>query len=108
MQREFAYLVDILNSAKKAVEYLMEKNIEEFLNDTQCQDAVIRRLEIIGEASGRVDELTQTRYSTLPWKEMKSMRNLLIHEYDEVDMEEVWRTVKNDLPDLLIKLEGII
>ncbi len=92
MQREPAYFMDILNSAVKAVEYTRNVTLAEFLEDCRNQDAVIRRIEIIGEASQRISRTFQNQYPELPWKEMKSMRNLLIHEYD--DVEEVWRTVK--------------
>ncbi len=108
MQREPAYLLDILNSAMKAVEYVNGKTLDEFLEDSQNQDAVIRRIEIIGEAAGRINQDFQNQYPELPWKEMKAMRNLLIHEYDDVDAEEVWKTVKTDLPELIRMLQEII
>lgn len=73
-----------------------------------CQDAVIRRLEIIGEATRRVAEGTKTRFKHLPWREMQSMRNLLIHEYDEVDIREVWNTVKINLPPIIENLKAIV
>ena len=58
---------------------------DEFIEDTQCQDAVIRRLEIIGEAARLISDETRTTYRKLPWNEMVGMRNIMIHEYDEID-----------------------
>ena len=63
MQRDNEYLLDILEAAKLAIDYIGEKSREEFLIDSQCQDAVIRRLEIIGEAARRVSEETRTMYT---------------------------------------------
>lgn len=108
MPHDKSYFFDILESAKLAVEYLSNTSFEEFLKDTSKQDAVIRRIEIIGEASNRISEESKSIYIHLPWQEMKGMRNLLIHEYDEVDLKDVWYTVKNDLPALIAEIEKIL
>jgi uncharacterized protein with HEPN domain len=108
MPRDNALLFDILESARMAVGYLSDSTIESFGNDVKCQDSVIRRLEIIGEAAGRVSAETQDKFPDIPWRDMKDMRNLLIHEYSDVDIDEVWRTVKRDLPPLIQNLEKII
>ncbi len=108
MQRDKEYLLDILEAAKLALEYVRGKTREEFFNDLQCQDAVIRRLEVIGEAARRISEETQFSYPDLPWSDMIGMRNVMIHEYDDVDLVIVWETVHNDLPQLIDSLEKII
>lgn len=73
MQRDKAYLFDIADSAKLAVQYLSNISYEEFSLNTSIQDAVIRRIEIIGEASNRISKESKKKYSDLPWKEMKGM-----------------------------------
>ena len=108
MQRDSEFLLDILEAAKLAVSYVGEKSKEDFLKDVQCQDAVIRRFEIIGEASRRISEETRISHSELPWGEMIAMRNVMIHEYDDVDLVIVWETVKNNLPSLIESLERIL
>ncbi|KAA3606186.1 MAG: DUF86 domain-containing protein [Calditrichaeota bacterium] len=108
MKKDETYLIDILDSAKIAVSYLENFSQEKFNSDYKTQDAVIRRLEIIGEASSKVSETGKEIYSDLPWREMKSMRNFLIHEYDDVDFEVVWETVKTNLPPLIKQLEKIL
>lgn len=108
MQRDREYLLDILEAAKLAIEYIGEKTREEFFSDSQCQDAVIRRLEIIGEAARRISEETRTAYPDLLWSDMVSMRNVMIHEYDDVDLVIVWETIKNDLPQIVDSLEKIL
>jgi uncharacterized protein with HEPN domain len=108
MPRDDAYLVDMLESAKIALDYVFDKSWDKFYGDVQCQDAVVRRLEIIGEAARRVSPETRAKYPELEWREMTSMRNLVIHEYDVVDIGQVWDTVKNKLPPLIEKLTRIV
>jgi len=73
-----------------------------------ARNAVIRRLEIIGEAARRISDETKSAYQNLPWYEMVGMRNAMIHDYDDVDMVIVWETIQNDLPPLISALESIL
>ena len=108
MQRDIAYLLDIMEAAKLALHYVKGKTRVEFFDDLQCQDAVIRRLEIIGEAANRISEETRIGFPNLPWNDMIGMRNVMIHDYDDVDMAIVWETVQNDLPPLISGLEKLV
>ncbi len=108
MSRDDTYLVDILESAKIALDYVFDKTWDEFYEDIQCQDAVVRRIEIIGEAARRVSQETRDAYPQIPWREMTSMRNLVIHEYDVVDINQVWDTVQNKIPPLIEELSKIV
>ncbi|MDJ0649019.1 MAG: DUF86 domain-containing protein [Xenococcaceae cyanobacterium MO_188.B19] len=108
MNREKQFLLDMLLSARIAIEYLQEKSIDDLENNLQLQDAVIRRLLIIGEASNRISETTQQSLVTIPWRLIKGMRNRLVHEYDDIDLDTVWETVKTSLPILVIELENIV
>jgi uncharacterized protein with HEPN domain len=108
MSRDDTYLVDILESAKIALDYVFDKSWEQFQEDLQCQDAVVRRIEIIGEAARRVSQEARAKYPQIPWREMTSMRNLVIHEYDVVDINQVWETVRNKIPPLIEALTKII
>lgn len=76
-----------------------------FLADVACQDAVIRRLKIIGEAARRVTTETRAAYPDLPWDEMIGVRNILIHEHGDIDLFMVWETVRRDLPQIASVLE---
>lgn len=105
MPRDREYLLDILESARLACGYLRDKTEQEFLNDVQCQDSVIRRLEVIGEAARRISDEGRAALPELPWKAMIGMRNVMIHGYDDVDLTVVWNTVKDDLPALIEALE---
>lgn len=108
MRRDRVYLLDILEAAKLAVSYIENKSKDDFLNDIQCQDAVIRRLEIIGEAARRIEDDTRATFPCLPWREMIGMRNIMIHEYDDIDFDTVFKTVQKDLPSLIESLEKIL
>ena len=108
MQRDRQYLLDILESARRAIGYAAGKSQEDFFDDAQCQDAVIRRLEIIGEAAGRISEGARASLPELPWSSMTGMRNFLIHEYWDVDPTVVWDTLSLDLPPLVEALEKVV
>jgi len=108
MSRDAAYLLDILESSRLAVRHLGDVPREQFFDDLERQDAVIRRLLVIGEAARRVSENARENMPELPWSKMIGMRNLLVHEYDDVDLAIVWDTVRNGLPSLIAKLEKIM
>jgi uncharacterized protein with HEPN domain len=71
------------------------------------QDAVLRRLEIIGEAVKNLDEDFKNRYPEIPWKKIAGLRDVLIHEYFGVSLKRIWRVIKIDLVDLKFKISRI-
>jgi len=108
MLRDDAYLYDILESSRAALEYTRGKTWDEFSRNPLLQDAVVRRLEIIGEASGRISSATQKEHPHLPWQAMKGTRNKIIHEYDSIELDIIWEIIQQDLPYLVTELEKII
>lgn len=106
--REAGYLLDILLAAKAAQSYLKDLSFEQFLEDPKSQDAVIRRFEIIGEASRRISSTVREQLTQFPWDKMIGMRNAVIHSYDDVDFDVIWSTVQGDLPGLITDLEKIV
>jgi uncharacterized protein with HEPN domain len=108
MSRDDTYLLDILESAKIALDYVLGKTWDQFYEDMQCQDAVLRRIEIIGEAARHISPETLKKHPHIPWREMTTLRNLVIHEYDIVDINQVWNTVQNKLPTLVSELTKIV
>ena len=108
MHRDRAYLFDILEAAKRILQYTEKKSEDQFISDIQCQDAVIRRFEIIGEAARRISDEMKNEYPEIPWFEMVGMRNIMIHEYDDIDMTILWDTIQKDLPPLISLLEKMI
>ena len=103
-----AYLLDILLMAKDAQEFTKEHSQESFAADRQCQYAVIRCLEVIGEVSKRLSPDTLGRFASIEWSAMARMRDMLIHSYGKVDLDEVWDTVSQDIPRLITILEPAV
>ena len=89
-------------------EYTSGFNFEKFDKDKKTQDAVIRQIAIIGEALGKLNKDFIESHTELPAKEAIAMRNVLVHDYDWVDTEEVWKTVQKDLPGLKNVVENIL
>lgn len=89
---------DIISSLDLIYEYMTGVDYNSWSADRKTIDAVIRNLEIIGEAANRIPDDIQKRYSDVPWAQMKGMRNILIHEYFGVDTDILWQTIQKDLP----------
>src|SRR5471030_932101 len=102
------YLEDIIESIDFIFSYLENKTEHDFINEMLLQDAVIRRFEIIGEASSKVSESLKASYPEVKWKLMKGMRNRLVHEYFGVMADTVYRTIYADLPVLKEQLLKIL
>ena len=109
MKREFLdFLEDILDAMEKAEAMLSDVDLETFKEDYQINFAVVRALEIIGEATKRLPESFREQHSDIPWKDMAGMRDRIIHGYDTVNLEIVWATVKNRIPELKPKIQRIL
>ena len=105
MSRDKAHLADILDAARIIQQHLGGMTREQFLADQRTQDAVVRRFEIIGEAARHLSPVTLKALPDIPWNLMVGMRNLLIHDYDDVDPKRVWTDSQNDLPPPIARLE---
>lgn len=94
-------LVHLEQAAARIAQWMQATSRDAFMEDDMKQSAVIRQLEIIGEAASRLSESFRTRHAELlPWHEMKGMRNILIHGYDEVDVDVVWETATTSIPNM--------
>lgn len=93
------YLAHILECIQK-IERFTDDGKSRFLQDDMVQDAVIRNLEIIGEAAKRIDENYRAAHPDIPWRALAGLRDVLIHQYEGVDLERVWAIVEKDLPPL--------
>jgi uncharacterized protein with HEPN domain len=101
------YIQDILESIEAIEEYVQFTTEDQFYKNRQLQDAVLRRLEIIGEAVKNLDEDFKNRYPEIPWKKIAGLRDVLIHEYFGVSLKRIWRVIKIDLVDLKSKISKI-
>ena len=100
-------LADILTAIRRVQGFPIPDR-ETFLASDVLQDAVVRNLEIIGEATQRLSDSCRQQHPLIPWREMAGMRDVLIHAYDRVDLEEVWITLSEQLPALLAQIEPVL
>jgi uncharacterized protein with HEPN domain len=107
VKRDQVYLHHILDAISKIEQYI-QVGKEVFLLTPHWQDASIRQLEIIGEASKRISTNLREIYPDVPWRRMAGLRDILIHEYMGVDINAVWEITQKNLPDLKIKIENIL
>jgi uncharacterized protein with HEPN domain len=94
------FLQDILDAMTRAEKFLTGVDFEHFAANDEKVYAVVRALEIVGEASRSLPKSIRGRYAAIPWREMSGMRDILIHDYPDVNLTVVWRTVKEDIPRL--------
>lgn len=94
------YIQDIMDCIKDAAAFIAGMTFDSFITDRKTINAVIRSIEVIGEAAKNVPETLRKKYPAIPWKKMAGMRDKLIHEYSGVDLEMVWKTTIEDLPSI--------
>ena len=100
MDRDDTYKKDVLDSIHDIETYLGKMDCEGFLHDKKTQDSVIRRLQIIGEASKRLSAEFKASTPDIEWKAIAGTRDILIHDYGIVDLDAVWKIITEDLPKL--------
>ena len=101
MSRDDATLLDILKAAQLVVEFKGDIDHTDFLQDLKTQSSILHQLLIIGEAVKRLSKKFKTSHPEIPWKKVAGMRNKIIHEYNDVDMDEVWKTIELEIPPLI-------
>ena len=101
-------LKHIRDSAQEALSFVKNRTREDLDNDRMLALALVRLIEIIGEAANNVSESNQAKYTKIPWRQIIGMRNRIIHAYFEVDLEIVWQVITQDLSPLLIEVKKVI
>lgn len=108
MLRDDILLLDMLLAARDARRFASDLTIEEFRASVLHQNAIVRSLEIIGEAASKLSESARKDLPDIPWPEIIGMRHRLIHDYTHVDVGKVWETIRDDLPTLIAQLESVV
>ncbi len=107
-ENDHASLYDIRDAALAIGEFLQEFGHDEFVEDKKTQSAVIHQLLIIGEAVKRLSEGFRTDHPEVPWSLIARTRDILVHHYEGIDLEQVWRIAVNDLPSLLESIANLL
>jgi len=102
------YIEDIIEAMANAMEFTKDITYDEFVKDTKTVYAVIRAIEITGEAVKNIPEEVRKKYPDIPWKSIAGMRDKVIHAYFGVKTERLWNVVKRDIPNLKPKFEKIL
>ena len=108
MKDDTVFLKHILDAINLIEEYLKDKSYEEFKDNRMLQDAVIREIEIIGEAAKNLSKEFRNKHSDIPWRQIAGMRDKLIHGYFGVDLDAIWDTATMDVPSLKERLQEIL
>lgn len=108
MWRDDAYFLDIVLAARKIQAFTSGHEWEAFESDELLQDAVMRNLQVIGEAARGLSEEARSRLPEVPWAEIVGLRHRLVHDYGGIDLQKVWAIVQEDVAALILALEPLI
>ena len=108
MRHDDALLLDMLLAAREAQEIAREATISDFRQNRTLQLAILKAVEIVGEAASRISVETREPNPDIPWADIVGMRNRLVHGYFDVNLTRVWETVERDIPGLIRQLEGLV
>ncbi len=106
MDKDLIYLEELKDFCRKVIEFTAQVNFDQFIRDEKLQLAVVKLIENIGEISKRLSETARARYNKVDWRKAAAMRNKLIHDYMDVDLDIVFDVCLNEVPDLLKNLES--
>lgn len=107
-RRDRDYLTDIREALNRITTYTAQLNYKQFMNDIKTQDAVIRNLEVIGEATKNLSIRLRKKYKQIPWKDMSGVRDKMIHHYFGINYDIIWTIAKEEIRELLPQIENII
>lgn len=108
MKSDKVYLLNIIDAIKRIEKYFKGVSLKAFLKNTEKQDAVVRNIEIIGEAANKISKTFKGKHKTIPWRNIVDMRNKLIHDYDSVDYQIVWDIYSAELPALKKQISSLV
>ncbi len=101
-------LKHILDESHAAIKFVKDLSFDSFLKDSKTVHAVIRAIEVIGEAAAKISTECKKQYPNIPWSDIVGMHNHLIHVYFDVDYETIWKTIKTDIPPLIKMIRPLL
>ena len=107
-RRDSVFIAQMVEAAEAALEFTDGQTAESFVDDRLVGYAVVRAVQLVGQAAHRVSAELQAAHPEIPWREMIGMRNVVVHDYADVDLSLVWKTVREDLPGLIERLNTIL
>ncbi|RMG14683.1 MAG: DUF86 domain-containing protein [Cyanobacteria bacterium J055] len=108
MMRDNESLIDISDSIHLIMRYTQGIDLDRFTQNEEKQDAVLRRLIIIGEATKRLSPEFRSQHPTIPWRNIAGLRDIAVHEYERVDLDRIWRIIQTDLLELLTYIQPLL
>ena len=107
-EKDAGYLWDMLEAARGVASSLQDLALEQYQADENLRLATERRIEIIGEAAGRVSQVVRQAHQEIPWRQIIAQRHILAHEYGEIDDELIWSVATTHIPQLITMLESMV
>ena len=107
-RRDSVFIAQMVEAAEAALEFTDGQTAESFASDRLVGYAVVRAVQLVGQAAHSVSAELQAAHAEIPWREMIGMRNVVVHDYADVDLSLVWKTVREDLPGLIERLDAIL
>jgi uncharacterized protein with HEPN domain len=107
MSRDREAIIDITESIKLILQYMKGIDQDALAVNYEKQDAILRRITIIGEVTKRLSSEFRQKHSDIPWKKIAGMRDVITHDYDEIDLTEIWTVITENIPELLQYLENL-
>ena len=108
MEKDKAFILDALIFAERILEFTSEMDEEMFANDLKTQAAVLYEISVLGEAMRRISPEFQQQYSEIPYRQIIGMRNKLVHNYDEINIQLVWSVIQTNIPELIDQFKTIV
>ena len=108
MSRDMAHAADMLHAAQRISDFIQNVSEADFLANVLVQSAVLHQLTVIGEVTKRVSPEFQTAHTGIPWSQIGALKNRIVHEYDDINLDTVWTIVKSEVPGLITALTAIV
>jgi uncharacterized protein with HEPN domain len=100
-------ILHIRDAAEKILTFSANRSFDDFVSDDMLHDGILRNFQIIGEAAKKVPSDVRQKYPEIPWQRMADFRNVIVHDYDDLNAATIWRTIENDIPPLLQNIRAM-